>query len=664
MKIGNKKNGNRGIILGFLFAVCNCIADYFASGAIFRLFSSHERARDSFESSATVILFKKLKSKCRNFTEYIKKFVSRQFEGSAILSLLSFFAKSILSLPGRVFGAFSMTWSAYVLLIALIKRYALYQSGGLGADIICGTIVFAASIPLMFSDKTIYRLCAESPVVLFVLTNIFGVPAESLKCSDCAKIGQSGAVILGIAFGLLTYFISPLYMLIAVIAVVVIGMILAYPEGGVVISIAISPLLGLSFAPSIILAAVVLLTTVAYLVKVIRGKRVFKFSVTELAFFGFMLSVFFGGFAPGDSNTIENALLSCSLMLVFPLAVNLMKYKRWIKTCISAFLIPAVIVAFVGMVQYALGFAPSGWMDESVFGGISSRAVSVFNNPNILGVYLALIFPMALMLTLPRYSSKIRILGGIISVFIVLCSVFTFSRSAWIALVFGGIVFAVSVSPKGILWALPAAGAAAVAALIFSETIGARLVNFITLSDSANSYRVAVWNSSCEMLSQVFAGGIGMGEEAFKTAYVNFAAAGTQYAMHSHSLYIQIAVQLGIIGLILFLMSVFVIVRKSFSASVNPASDQELMTCAKASVSGALSLMVAGMFDYTWYNFRVFFVFWALLGFACASVNLSERTCSTLSDSYNDENSSSITVPIQRNSEKITENEKGDNLND
>ena len=403
------------------------------------------------------------------------------------------------------------------------------------------------------------------------------------------------------------------------------------------------------------------MTAVAYLIKVLRGKRVFKFGITELAFFGFMLAVFLGGFAPGESNTLENALLCCSLMLIFPLAVNLMKYRRWLKTCVSAFLIPAAVVAFIGIAQYCIGIAPSGWLDEELFTGIASRTVSLFNNPNILGVYLAMVFPLALMITLPGYSTRVRIIGGIISAFIVVCAVFTFSRSAWIALVFGGLLFAVMISPKGILWIFPAGGLAVIASLVFPETIGARLINFVTMSDSANSYRVAVWNSSWDLLSDVFAGGIGMGEEAFKTAYVNFASMGTQYAMHSHSLYIQIAIQLGIVGLAAFLIALFVIARKSYSASVNPISDRELMRCNKASIAGAASLLVAGMFDYTWYNFRVFFIFWALLGFACATVNLSEKVRIEYWDSEFDVNSSSITVPIPKNSKEITESMKEEN---
>ncbi len=663
MKNGDNKRAKRGILLSWLFALCAGVADFFSSGTIFRFFTSHGRSQKAFDASATVTIYKKLSIKTRKAFEWIRIRISRQFERSLFLSYFASAVKRVMCMPGRVIGAFTMTWSAYVLLIALIKRYILLQ-GSTAADLWCGLIVFLASIPLMFSDKALYRLCSESPLVFSILTKIFGIPAEALKCSEALQVGQSGAVILGIGMGLLTYYIQPTYMLLSFAVIIAIALILTYPEGGVVISISIAPLLGLSFAPSRILAAVVLLTAFAYLVKVLRGKRVFKFGVTELAFFGFMLAVFLGGFAPGESNTIENSLLCCTLMLIFPLAVNLMKYKRWIKTCISAFVIPAALVAFIGIVQYSLGFAPSGWLDESLFSGITSRAVSVFNNPNILGVYLATLFPMALFLTLPQQERRLRVIGGIVSAYIVVCTVFTFSRSSWIALACGGLIFAVMISPRGILWLIPSAAAAASALLLFPDTVGVRLLNFATMSDSANSYRVAVWNSSWNMLSDVFVGGIGLGEEAFKTAYVNYAASGTQYAMHSHSLYMQIAIQMGVIGLLLFITCIIVISRKCFSSSVKSSSDNELTNAAKAAIAGAVGLLSAGMFDYTWYNFRVFFIFWALLGFACAAVNLNERQSEDSYATGGDETMFSVTVPIPKKNDKMKDSEEEDARNE
>ena len=657
----DRKNGKVGILLGLLFALCDAVASYFSSGCLYKLFTSHNEAREKFDSSAAVTIYRKVRRSSGRFWGGVRKWLSSQFERSVVLTTLSSLVRNLLCLPGRAIGAFTITWSAYVLLISFVKMFVLLDSTASWSNIICGAVVFLASIPLMLADKSIITLCTESPLVYRLLTRVFGVPAESLKRVEALYIGQSGAVILGIIFGLLTYVIPPTYMVISVFAIIVVALVMTYPEGGVVISFAIAPLLGVISAPSITLAAIVLLTAFAYFIKVVRGKRVFIFGITEFAFLGFALAMLLGGFAPGEANTFENALLSVALMLIFPMTVNLMKYKRWIKTCVFAFIIPAGVVAFIGIVQYSLGMAPSGWIDEALFDGITSRAVSVFNNPNILGLYLSVAFPM-LLLVFYHKSPKVKILGGIAATFVIVCVAFTYSRSAWLSLLCGGIAFAVMASPRGILWLIPSAGAAVLAYVAFPNSIGARLANFATLADSANSYRMAVWNSSWNMLPELLFGGVGLGEEAFRTAYINYAAAGTQSVAHSHNLYMQIVIQLGLVGLLMFLILLFVIFRKCFSAPVS-ASGEEISLTSRAALSGAIALLAAGSFDYTWYNFRVFFLFWALLGLACAATNLYENDNCEDIVSECDENSYSLTVKIPKAKDRY-EGEREDAQNE
>jgi hypothetical protein len=165
------------------------------------------------------------------------------------------------------------------------------------------------------------------------------------------------------------------------------------------------------------------------------------------------------------------------------------------------------------------------------------------------------------------------------------------------------------------------------------------------------------------MLTDTMFGGVGLGEEAFRTAYINYAAAGTQSAPHSHSLYMQIAIQLGVIGLILFGVLMFVVCRKCLSSSIYSGSSKEISVASRAALAGAISLLTAGFFDYTWYNFRVFFIFWALLGIACAAVNIHETENSEDIISEGDEYSYSLTVNIPK-AKSVNEAEREEEKHD
>ncbi len=663
MNGNNEKKNKRGLIIGLFFMLCEKIYGIFTSGLIFGAFGSDSKLQGSFNRSGTAYCAKLLKKKTHKFFVRMRLAISRQFEGSLFLRIISKLYVYLLSLPGRVVSVFTLIWSIYATSIAIIKHYVLQDTDGMISAVVCGIIVFFASLVLLFTEKNISSLCEESGIVSSFLRSVVGVSDESFKTRKVSKSAQSTAVILGIFFGTMTYFIHPIYMLLTPAAFILLSLIFAYPESGVVISLALAPLMGIIPFPSAALAGLVLLTLFSYVIKVIRGKRVFSVNLTELAVYAFMTSVLLGAFAPGECNTGETALMTLSMMLIFPLTVNLMKYKHWIKTCLAAFILPSAIIAIVGVFQYLLGSAPAGWTDTVMFSGISGRTVSLFNNPNILGHYLVMIFPLSLMLMLKRNSASIRKLGAIISVSIILCTAFTFSRSAWLALVVGGLVFALWITPRGILWLIPGAAAAFTAALIFPDSFGMRLRNFFSIADSANSYRVSVWNSSWDLLSNVFTGGIGMGEEAFKTAHSGFADLGAQSVVHSHSLYMQLAIQLGIVGLLMFVIAMVLIGVKASSAVSEIDSDSDLKYVIKATMAGAVALLVAGFFDYTWYNYRLIFVFWALTALACASANISNRECRRIITAENDEMSAAVTVTIPKTSmlRKFKKSEENDN---
>ena len=648
-----KKDGykNSGLIFGGLFALCDRVSKLFRSGYIFGLLTSHRDDKDAYSNSALSVGYDRLRKKTRGASETVKKITARQFERSAILKLFSALNSALWNIQGRVIGAFGITWAAYVIVIQLIKRFALQTAGFSYADLATGVVVFIASIPLLFAEKSVIAMAEESTAVSGFFNKVFGIPFESFRRNRKVKAGQSVAVIIGILLGLLTYFISPFHMILTVASLFSIGLIFSYPEGGVLVSIALAPLAGVFEHPSIVLAAFVLLTATSYFIKVIRGKRVFRVGIAGLATYAFMLVILLSGFAPGLSETLESALLCFTLMLIFPLITNLMKNRHWINACAAAIIFPSAVVAFIGIAEYLLVLAPQGWVDESMYPAISQRAVSLFRNPNILGTYLAATFPMSIMLVLPKFPTKVRILGVISAAYIAVAATLTFSRSAWLAIFAGAILFAVMISPRGLLFILPAAAAVVSLSLIFPDTVGVRLMNFISLTDSANNYRLAVWNSSWDLLSDTFLHGIGWGEEAFRTAYINYAAEGTQSVVHSHSLYMQIAIQTGLVGLVLFILTVWLIIRKCISVTATKQSDSSLTLYAKAALSGAISIMISGIFDYTWYNFRVFFTFWALLAFACSAVKvISSENIVHLQQ--NDEVYSYVTVAIPSAEEK------------
>ena len=140
---------------------------------------------------------------------------------------------------------------------------------------------------------------------------------------------------------------------------------------------------------------------------------------------------------------------------------------------------------------------------------------------------------------------------------IVVCTVFTWSRGSWIAIIISSIMFFLMYSRKAFrifgaaLLVIPALP------LILPDTVMNRFLSIANLSDSSISYRLYTWEGTMSAVEDNLLGGIGFGNEAFRAVYPRYAYAGIEAAEHSHSLYLQLLLALGIIGILVFAIILF-----------------------------------------------------------------------------------------------------------
>jgi putative inorganic carbon (HCO3(-)) transporter len=111
--------------------------------------------------------------------------------------------------------------------------------------------------------------------------------------------------------------------------------------------------------------------------------------------------------------------------------------KRW---SLDALIIGAVIVSVIGLIQFSRGIETSAaWIDPTAREDIKTRVFSVFDNPNMLSVYLVSVVP----LTLDRFISSRRPLWLASFAVILACLGLTFSRAGWASALLGLMIFAV-----------------------------------------------------------------------------------------------------------------------------------------------------------------------------------------------------------------------------
>ncbi len=163
--------------------------------------------------------------------------------------------------------------------------------------------------------------------------------------------------------------------------------------------------------------------------------------------------------------------------------------------------------------------------------------------------------------------------------------------------------------------------------------------------DSSTSYRVYTWQAAVKMIKANLFSGIGIGEASWRRMYPLYSYMGVEAAPHSHNLFFQITLEMGIFALIIFLVVLFLMMASSFTTMRNLSSDsvslngylyspsyakhgsesdmmKNTKTQIKLSIAGPLcgviAVLIQGLTDYSWYNYRLYLMFWLMVGLTVA----------------------------------------------
>lgn len=263
-----------------------------------------------------------------------------------------------------------------------------------------------------------------------------------------------------------------------------------------------------------------------------------------------------------------------------------------------------LIVSAIGVGQYLFGMAELRWVDASRFGNIGGRVTSLFSNPNILAVYLLLYFPFALCATSSSKSKgRARLFYAATTILCAVCILLTWSRGAWLGLFLECFLFLLLYSRKSRIIALCLPPAALLSIPILPQNFRGRFLSIGDLGESSVRYRLLTWRGTWKMIRR-HPFGIGIGEGAWHAVYPHYAVSGTSRVMHAHNIFLQVATELGVVGLVLFLLIVSIALCRGL---------QKRKIVAVSALAGVLLM---GLFDHLWYYPGLLVPFWSMLAFS------------------------------------------------
>lgn len=587
----------------------------FIYGFFGTVFTIYGFLSDKMEDSFLANLFSRKKDDRRQGFAYKMSYFC---ETSIVSRISNGIKRSVLYCPLNLIGIIGFSFGFYSLAIIFLKRFALaYEPVSELSFYVC-VISIIVSVFLLFSKKTLISVINESLFCNFIFFDFLSIrKVSSSEYEESSRINAGVAVILGIVFGGLSFVIKPYITVFLLLAVIGSVIVLHSPESGSIVMFLILP-----FMPTMFLVGFTIMVAVSLFLKVIRRKRIIKLTFIDISVIAFILFLVSGGFLSVDAtSSIPKMLVFVCFISFYFIVKNVIRSEKLAYNCIRGISFSAAVVAFIGIIQYFFGSVSTKWQDVQMFADIKGRAVSKFQNPNVLAEYLILVIPVIFAMLLISGSARSRFRYFISLMLCCACLMLTWSRGAWLGFVFAVLLFIFFSSHKTfayLLLSIP--GICFIASYFVDTSVINRFMSIGNTADSSTLYRLNIWKGTLAMLDDGHIFGIGIGTEAFSSVYPQYSLSGIEAAPHSHSLYLQITTEMGIFALIVFLLFCISFIGMIFS-TFKRCSLRKSKMLLLGFLCGFCAFLVQGATDYVWYNYRIFLLFWAMVGLAAAIAN-------------------------------------------
>ena len=335
-------------------------------------------------------------------------------------------------------------------------------------------------------------------------------------------------------------------------------------------------------------------------------------------------------------------------LLLFALCARLLKSSRIRSFLIAVYLLISLIVSVNGLRQWFFGAeALATWVDPESSLSKTTRIYSYLGNPNLLAGYILTAVVLSFVAIFAWRSLPKKALA--ITMFIVnsACLVLTFSRGGWICLVVSFLVlsilmlywWSIDMPPFWRTWSLPilliSLGTVSVLAVLFVPPVRDRVLSiFAGRGDSSNNFRINVWMAAIEMIKDRPVIGIGPGNSAFNKIYPYYQRPNFT-ALSAYSVFLEVAVETGLIGLFCFLWLLVV----TFNSGLVQLRRLRLQRNVEglwliAGIVALVGMLGHGLVDTVWYRPQVNTIWWLMVGLVASYWKPSPKTETNRINSY------------------------------
>jgi len=246
-------------------------------------------------------------------------------------------------------------------------------------------------------------------------------------------------------------------------------------------------------------------------------------------------------------------------------------------------------------------------------------------NPNILAAALVIILPVGIALALYRRWARWPWLPPLLWAPVLIIAnglLLSQSRSSWLALAMAGGLFCWLLWPRGRILLL-VAGLLGILVVLGVNGTTNDLANHELMRSTQTSLmrRLDIWRLSLQMVASNPVTGVGLGDykQAFTTYFPKLPLVGGRLAPdHAHNLFVQLALDLGVPGLLAYVGLLATLVRSLWTRLQQKSNAHHSPRLAVGVMSALVAMLVVGCFDNALWGTKLAFIPGCL--FALASV--------------------------------------------
>jgi len=246
-----------------------------------------------------------------------------------------------------------------------------------------------------------------------------------------------------------------------------------------------------------------------------------------------------------------------------------------------------------------------------------ARPTAGFPNPNVMGIYLSLVAPLVIGLTVYYYKGKKLIYYGIASLLAVYGIYITLSRGSGLGLFFSVLFLAIVRKHKLLIVLLLSVFLAFPFVMPKNIKNWAKEVNYNPLVFIFNQDRISMYMNTVNMVSHhPF---IGVGVNTYSMNYGRYKTkaaesyANTQDGSYAQSNYFQLTGEMGLIGLGVFLWILFVLF-KELIRDYKLFNDNYLKILSVSLLACFVAFLINGLTESSLFYSRVAIMFWFFAG--------------------------------------------------